>query len=217
MTISQEAGDRLMTSYILMRQSQRASEHGDAQRTLALAQAAQRPRTLTPAVRASSAIREAEGHALFGNAAACQRKLDEAHRLLDERRKMTDCEPFSTLGAHYATHAYVTVHEAQCWARLDQHDKAATTLSQVLASWPATLQRDAGLHQARLAHAYAADGEPDRAAIEGLAALEIARSTGSARIMLELGALDKRLYDHAALQAVREFRDAYATPSVAHH
>lgn len=116
MTISQESGDRLMSSYILMRQSQRASERGDAQRTVALAQAAQRPGTLTPAVHALAAVREAQGHALANNAAGCQSKLDEAHRLLDDAGDETAEEPFDALGAHYATHAYITVHEAQCWS-----------------------------------------------------------------------------------------------------
>jgi tetratricopeptide (TPR) repeat protein len=215
-TMSQESGDRLMTSYILMRQSQRASERGHAQRTVALAQAAQRPRTLTVAVRALGAVREAEGHALTANAAACQSKLDEAHRLLDDRRDETVEEPFDSLGTHYMTHTYVTVHEAQCWTWLDRHDEAAATLSGALTSWPAALHRDAGLHRARLARACAADGEPDRAAHDGIAALEIACSTKSARIMSELGTLDRELSTHGALQAARDFRDAYAVASVGH-
>lgn len=213
MTMSQDSGDHLMTSYILMRQSQRASERGDAQRTVALAQAAQRPRTLTAAVRALNAVREAQGHALASDAAACQSKLDEAHQLLEDRRDVTREEPFDSLGAHYATHAYVTVHEAQCWTWLDRHDKAAATLRAALATWPAALHRDAGLHQARLARACAADGEPDRAAHDGIAALEIARSTKSARIMVELRTLDRQLSEHVALPAIREFRDAYAATS----
>jgi tetratricopeptide (TPR) repeat protein len=216
MTMSQDSGDRLMTSYILMRHSQRASERGDAQRTVALAQAAQqRPRTLTPAVHALSAVREAQGHALASDAAACQSKLDEAHRVLDDRADHTAGGPFDTLGTHYATHTYVTVHEAQCWAWLGRHDRAAATLSGALASWPAALHRDAGLHQARLARAYATDGQPDRAAHDGVAALKIARSTKSARIMVELGMLDRQLSEHVALPATREFRDIYAAASAA--
>jgi tetratricopeptide (TPR) repeat protein len=216
MTISQESGDRLMTSYILMRQSQRASERRDAQRTLALAQAAQRPRTLTTAVRALGTVREAQGHALASNAAACQSKLDEAHQLVDDRRDETAHEPFDALGTHYTTHAYISVHEAQCWTWLDQHDKAAATLARALASWPAALHRDAGLHRARLAQAYAADGEPDRAGDEGMAALQIARSTRSVRIMIELARLDRLLSDHVGPPATREFLDAYAAASTAH-
>jgi len=216
MTISQESGDRLMTSYVLMRQSQRASERRDAQRTLALAQAAQRQRTLTAAVRALAKVREAQGHALASNAATCQRMLDEAHQLVDDCRDETADEPFNALGTHYTTHAYVTVHEAQCWTWLGQHDKAAATLARALASWPAALHRDAGLHRARLAQAYAADGEPDRAADDGMAALDIASSTKSARIMLELARLDGQLSDHVGLPVAREFRDAYAAASNAH-
>jgi tetratricopeptide (TPR) repeat protein len=210
MAMSQESGDRLMTSYILMRQSQRASERGDARRTVALAQAAQRPPALTTAVRALGAVREAEGHALASDATACQSKLDEAHQLLDDREGQIPETFFDSLGTHYTTHAYVTVHEAQCWMWLDRYDKATTTLSAALASWPAALHRDAGLHRARLARSYAADGEPDRAAHDGLSALEIACSTKSARIMLELAALNRQLSDHTALPATREFRDAYA-------
>ena len=153
---------------------------------------------------------------MTANAAACQSKLDEAHRLLDDRRDKTVQEPFDSLGTHYMTHAYVTVHEAQCWTWLDRHDEAAATLSGALASWPAALHRDAGLHRARLARACAADGEPDRAAHDGIAALEIACSTKSARIMSELGTLDRELSTHGALQAARDFRDAYAVASVGH-
>ena len=217
MTLSQESGDHLMTSYILMRQSQRASERGDAQRTVALARAAQRPRTLTPAVHALAAIREAQGHALGGNAAGCQSKLYDAHRLLDDAGEQIPADPFDALGAHYATHAYVIVHEAQCWSWLRRDNKAATTMSRALASWPAALHRDAGLHHARLARARAANRQPDRAACDGIAALQIARATNSARIMLELGALDRQLADHATLPASREFRDAYAATTSAAH
>jgi len=215
MAISQEAGDCLMTSYVLIRQSQRASERDDGQRTLALAQAAQRPRTLTAAVRALGAVLEAQGLALSGDAAPCQRKLDEAHQLLGDDPGQRADDLFATLGAHYMTHAYVDVHEAQCWTSLHRHDKAAATWSRTLASWPAALHRDAGLHRARLACACVAGGEPDRAAHEGIAALEIARSTKSARIMLELARLDHGLADHIALPTTREFRDAYAAASTA--
>jgi len=81
------------------------------------------PHTLTAAVRALGVVREAQGHALASNAAACEGKLDEAHGLLDERRDEAGDDPFNALGTHIATHVYVTVHEAQCWTWLGRHDK----------------------------------------------------------------------------------------------
>jgi hypothetical protein len=65
------------------------------------------------------------------------------------------------------------------------------------------------VHRARLALACAAAGEPDRAAAEGLQAVDVAHATRSDVTMRELKRLDRQLaaYD---LPAARDFHEALA-------
>jgi hypothetical protein len=63
---------------------------------------------------------------------------------------------------------------------------------------------------ARLALACAADKEPERAAAEGLKALEIVRTTKSDVTVRELKRLDQRLADFDTA-AAGDFREAYAS------
>jgi hypothetical protein len=83
-------------------------------------------------------------------------------------------------------------------------------LDDVLRLWPQDRARGRGIHHARLALACAADNEPERAAAEGVKALEIAQTTKSDVTGRELKRLDQRL---AACDspAVAEFREAYVS------
>jgi hypothetical protein len=67
------------------RASERAGRAGKSQEAIALAQAAQRQRGVTPHVRALSALYEALGHARGGEQAACQNDLERADELVDRR------------------------------------------------------------------------------------------------------------------------------------
>jgi hypothetical protein len=99
--------------------------------------------------------------------------------------------------------------EARCWESLRPR-KAMTMLENALRLWPADRARGRGLHQTRLALACSAAGEPDRAAVEGMRALDIARTTRSTITRRELSRLDRRLAACDA-PAAKSFRDALAT------
>jgi hypothetical protein len=96
------------------------------------------------------------------------------------------------LGQYGASRAYVMVGEARCWLRM-RPARAVGLFEEALSSWPRDRTRGRGIHQARVALACAAAGEPDRAAAEGMQALRIARITRSDLTVQELRRLDSRL------------------------
>jgi hypothetical protein len=80
---------------------------------------------------------------------------------------------------------------------------------EVLRLLPRERTRKRGAHQAHLAMACAAAEEPERAAAEGMKALNVARTIQSDVIVRRLKCLDRRLaaYD---VPPVAEFREALA-------
>ena len=82
-------------------------------------------------------------------------------------------------------------------------------LDDALRVWPRDRTRGLGVQQARLALACAAAAQPDRAAAEGIKALDMARSTRSDLAMRDLRRLDYQLAD-CDLPAAGDFREAFA-------
>ena len=202
--LAQEAGYDDMVAWALMLQSREAASRNDPQRAIALALAAHRTRGTSDQSRALSALRVAHGHAVANDAASFERTLDEAHGLLDALART----PPEDLGAEYVTPAYVVADEARCWVRVRPH-KAIEMHEEALRLWPRDRARGRGLHQARLALACAATNEPDRAAAEGIKALDIARTTRSDLTVRELKRLDDKLAA-CDLPAATDFREALA-------
>jgi hypothetical protein len=91
--------------------------------------------------------------------------------------------PWKGLGSREATTPYVLAEEARCWLLL-RPDKAVTT--------------------------FEAAGEPEPAAHEGIAALDIAQDTKSDVTMRELKRLDERLAV-CDVPAAADFREQFAT------
>jgi transcriptional regulator with XRE-family HTH domain len=206
-----ETDDRLMVAYVLARQSERASRCGKWREAVALSQAARRERGVTIHVRALTALHEALGHARAGEMAACRVDLEMAHELVGQRQDPAVDSGFDGLGRHYATRTTVLAGESRCWLWLGQPGKAVDAARRALDRWPAIRRRGKGLQLAGLGVAYAAAGEPDRAAHEGLRALAIARATRSERAMQELRRLDLRLATTPRAPGVEEFREALTT------
>jgi hypothetical protein len=181
--LAHAADSPLLVSYVLMRQSNQASGAGDGVRTLALAGAGLRLAP-HPLLRALALRQLARGHALDGNARECERALDAAHAEVaagghDELRSL----------AGYCTPAYVEMEAADCWLLLGQPHRAVPILEAALPSWPVEYRRDRGLHLARLASAYTACDEVDRAREAAFEAAAMAEQTGSARVTDELARL----------------------------
>jgi len=186
---AQQAGNRVLVAYVLMRKSNQASDERDAGRIVGLAEAALRePGPIPGRVRALARRQEAHGYALDGGEVTCNRKLDDALSLVALSNRHGDPGPGS-----YCTEVYLELHRATCWLELGKPKRAIDLFEQELVKLPASQNRDRGVYLARLAAAYADDGNPEQAAARGREAWTISRGTGSWRSAAELGRLRSRL------------------------
>jgi transcriptional regulator with XRE-family HTH domain len=206
--LARDAGYDDMVAWMRMRQSQRAIRRPDPRRAIAFAGAGRRTLGAREQIRAMCALREAHGHALANDATSCERRVADAHTLLDEAHGEDD-PAWQGLGQYGASRPYVLAGEARCWLRL-RPAKAIAMFEDALGAWPRDRTRGRGIHQARLALACAAAGEPERAAAEGFEALRIAQTTRSDVTRTELRRLDRRLAACDA-PAAADFREAFAT------
>lgn len=184
---ARQAEDLEFSSYVLMRQSDLAEGHGPAQRVLGLAEAAGRVTGLGPRATALVAQQRAVGHALDDDVAGFERMMDRARDQVTAAVASED----APWGA-YCTPVYLAMQEATGWMQLGRADEAVTVFERQIGLVPAADRVDAGLFQARLAHAYSLSDRADSAARSVLAAFELAEATGSWRARQEL-ALVRRL------------------------
>ncbi len=182
------AGDMQWAAFVLARKSQLAGDMHDPAAAIDLAVAAAHLASGgATRLRAASAAYEAHGHALAGNARACQQALDEAAQIV-ERPGGDPSAPWTA----WLTPAYVEVARARCLNVLGDHEKAAALFGKAIDGIPNSLRRERGVHLARQAVAYASAGDLDAAAV-GVRAARIAELTGSGRIVMELRRLDRTL------------------------
>jgi len=181
---AEAAGKDLMVSYVLMRKSNQASSQGDANRTLGLARAALRGQDrLSPRARALALRQEARGQALSGDSTGCARALDAAR---EQAAAPEDRGEEDRILTGYCTPAFVEMEAADCAMLLGQPDEAVVTFQRGLAGLPAQYQRDRAVNLARLAVAYAASREPERACAVAQEAAAMVHGTWSARAVGEL-------------------------------
>jgi tetratricopeptide (TPR) repeat protein len=170
---AEEAGDEVMVAYALTRQADLAADRQDAAAAIGLAQAALR-RPIPARGRAVALQQQASGHALAGEEATAFRTLDRA---LEEAIR-GDEGP-----GRYCTPGYVEMQRAACWLRFGHFDQAIAAFERELARLPTVHRRDRGRYLARLSSAYAAIGNHARASATAADAREVARATGSKRIL----------------------------------
>jgi hypothetical protein len=204
--IAREADWADMVAYVHTRRSHWSARDGDARSAIRFADAAHGTRGVTVQVRASSALKQAYGRALAGDATACERSLAEAHGYLDGGATETGWDGIAGIEV---SPFHVRATEARCWLWL-RPSRGVATFEDVLRVWPSDRTRDRGVQQARLALACATADEPDRAAAEGMKALGIAQSTRSDVTVRELRRLDRQLAGCDA-PAAADFREAFAT------
>jgi hypothetical protein len=203
--LAREAGYPNMVAWILLWRSRWATEEHDARHAVAFARAAAGTADASHRIRALCALKEAHGHALAGDVLACERSLADARDLLDHD---TDDDPWDGLGHRNVTPPYILADEARCWLWLRPR-KAMVLFEEASRLWPNDCASHYSVHQARLALACAAGNAPERAAAEGLKALNIACATGSAFTMRELRRLNRQLAGCDA-PAAGDFREAFA-------
>ncbi|MGI9099247.1 MAG: helix-turn-helix domain-containing protein [Solirubrobacteraceae bacterium] len=83
--LAHEAGDPEMIAWALVWQSRWAAMRHDASRAIRLADAARRTPGTTGKIQALCALKEAHGHAVANDIAACEGRLADAYQLLDAR------------------------------------------------------------------------------------------------------------------------------------
>jgi hypothetical protein len=204
--LAHEADDADMVAWSLVWQSRWAAMRHDARRAIALADAAQRTPGATDKIRGLGALKEAHGHALAHDRAACERSIADAYEGLDGGDPMTLSDELGRRDDSAAP--YVPADAARCWLLLHPQT-AVAMLDDALRAWPHDRTRGLGVQQARLALACASD-DLDRAAAEGLKAVDMARITKSDMMMRELKRLDHRLAARD-MPAATDFREAFAT------
>jgi hypothetical protein len=207
--LARAAEDPDMIAWALLWQSRWAAMRHDAQRAISLADEAARTPRATNKIRALCAIKEAHGHALAGDHAFCERRLTEARGLLDRSGQNDHVTLSEDVGRRDdSATPYVAADEARCWLVL-RPQRAVTMIEDALRAWPRERTRGFGVQQARLAHACASANQPERAADEGMKALDMAQATRSDLIVRELRRLDRQLIGCDVPAAV-EFRQALA-------
>ena len=180
--------DPIDTAYLLMRKSNIACDLGSPDRALGLTEAALRESTkVPPRIRVLILTQQARAHAQRRDANACATSLDAA------MRQVTHNEADADDVARYCTPGYVGMQAATCWTELRSPDRAIPVFERALATWPAIQRRDQGLCLARLALAYALNGDRASACRIGVRAVETVGSATSARAMHDLRRLRERL------------------------
>jgi hypothetical protein len=102
-----------------------------------------------------------------------------------------------------------------CWLTLGQPIRALTVLDVALQSLPPAYRRDRGVALGHQAAAFAAGGEPAEAAASAMQALEIARGSGSGRVLSMIVLVAARLAPHDRIEEVARLQSAVAeTPAV---
>ena len=205
-----ESGNQPFAGYLLACKSEQALNQGKPATAVALAQEAQSHKwALTPAVAAFAAKFEARAWATSGKADDCERKLDDAARLLAKstEARSTDEPPW----IYFFGEEHLAAHRGTCYARLGRTDAAIAAFNEAIADLPSEYVRDRAWHRFRSAEAYACGDDPAQAATVGREAVQVLIDSGSSRILTEARKLNSRLAHAQSLPEVREFGELLQT------
>lgn len=210
---AQAIGDHHLAAYLLVRRSNIALLDDDAVDVIELAAAAGRvARPISPKLAALAAQQEARGWALHAEPDRFRRLIDfAADLLLDHPDDLDDDAPI-----YLHSYDLNTLEEqsASGYRTCGQADTAVAILERRITATPTDQHRDRAHQLAKLANAVlkTAHPDPERAAIIGLNCIDVARSTGSARIGTELQLLSRHLSrGWPALACTKQLQDALAT------
>jgi hypothetical protein len=203
-----EGDDRLMVSWALFRRSQQAAADHDAAQVAGLAAAARREADGARGPMLAAILQqEAHAHAMDGAETICHQTLDRAHGLA-----AASDDPGDASDGHgsFCTPAYLEMQRGACWLVLGRPAKALTALETVIRALPPAYRRDRGVAFGHQAAALAATGEPAESATVAMQALDIARDSGSGRIVRMVIDVAGDLAPHGELEAVAGLKAALA-------
>ncbi|WP_205669111.1 helix-turn-helix domain-containing protein [Amycolatopsis suaedae] len=191
-------GDRDIASYAYVREAGLALYRQDPVATVELARQAQRAGSAR--VLGLAARREAQGHALAGDRASCERALDRAAGFMESA--VVDTGAYPVLGSTAAD----PLELARGWALCDlgRAGEAAAVLDRELARVPATARRTRARFGARRSLAYALSGEIDQSCATLAETIDDADHVDSATVRTDLRELARCLGRWRGHHAVRE-------------
>jgi transcriptional regulator with XRE-family HTH domain len=198
------ADQKDMASHALVRKALVSMYREDGRRTVELAVQAQQDTRASPRVRGLAAQREAQGHALTGDFANCQRALDCSAELLMSHACDEDQDQAGLLLGPTSISDFVQLATGCCLLDLGQPARSAEILDAVVAGIPQTAQRSRARYGARRALAYSAAQEVDHACALAGDVLQIAELVDSATIRIELRSLRRSLSRWSAHPPVRQ-------------
>jgi hypothetical protein len=201
------AGDRALGAEILAAMSHQAAYMRAGTEAIDLARAAGRAAADAgvDAIRAESAVLEAQGHAVSGDESACAVALDRAERALDRADRTSDPQWIG-----YFDEAYLAAKFGHCFTALGRGDLAQRFAVRSLEMDGREYARGRQFNLALLAVAHAQSGEPEQASVVGMAAAEAAEGLHSVRARDYLADLAHRLAPHVGLPDVRAFSERVA-------
>ncbi|MFJ1931597.1 DNA-binding protein [Kitasatospora sp. NPDC088160] len=195
-------GDHDLSAYITARKAQLAGDMRESTDTIDLADYAQRLARPGSRLSAMGAVYGAHGHALLGDERSAQHTYDRALAML------ADPSEAPVGRGRWLDTAYVEAQRARSLSLLGRHHEAVAGFDQAIRALPPNFRRDRGVYLARSAISQVTVNGPEQAAATGLAALAIGSTTGSARIITELAALDALLQRCRRVPEVKQFRHA---------
>jgi len=185
-----ELGDERVIAYTLMRKAMIATEGGTPAQGLGIADAALRRKdALTPRLRAVILRQRSYSNAVLGEVIATARDADEAvtEAVAGEDQDEEDRAP-------YCTPTYAAMEAGASWVLLGHPKTAIPILENSRSQWADhTEVRDYALCVSRLALAYAAAGDVERACAAADEVAVLAQGLGSRRVAVQLGLLYRGL------------------------
>ena len=203
-------GDQDLTAYAMVRRALITLYRQDAAQTVALAQQAQNHR-LPPRIRGLAAQREAQGHALAGDYAACMGCLDRARTLLARHSQDSDEPVIGTTNLPDP----VAMINGWCLNDLGRPREAAEAIDREIARVPSHALRTLARYGARRALAHAGAGEIDHACDLASQLLTTVSTVNSATIAADLRRLTRILARHPKNASVRALLPELTTPPIA--
>ena len=181
-----ELGDERVIAYTLMRKAMIATESGSPAQGLGIADAAlKRKDALTPRLRAVILRQRSYSNAVLGEVIATARDSDEAviEAVAGENQGEEDRAP-------YCTPTYAAMEAGASWVLVGHPKTAIPILEKSRSEWVDHTQvRDYALCVSRLALAYAAAGDAERACEAADEVVGLAQGLGSRRVVSQLGLL----------------------------
>jgi hypothetical protein len=198
--------DQHLASFVLFRYAEMAMYQHNPLRTIELARRAQQDTTAPPRILGLAARCEAQGHALAGDVASCERALDRAAELLSTRQPTTT----PILGSASVPDEIALVRG---WSLYDlgRPRVAAELLDQHLGTIPPGASRARARFGVRRALAHAQHGDIDQACVAAREVLADVVQVDSATVRLDLKDLARTLQRYHGHHAVAELHPELVT------